>query len=188
MADVSEDIQHVIHLVQQPPKTMHLTIGVDVGGTNTDAVIIKQSEVICSAKTPTTEDVTSGLETAIRNALHNLPSDYNSNDIQRVNIGTTHFVNAVIQRRDVVRVAVMRLCGPASRSVPPFSDFPEDLRRVIAGPYYFLNGGYEYDGSTIISEVDDEEVRRVVNEIEREGNDFPFVSPFPTRVSFSYQF
>lgn len=148
---------------------MALTIGVDVGGTNTDAVIINQSEVVCSAKTPTTQDVTSGLETAIRKAIQNLPSEFKNNNIQRVNIGTTHFVNAVVQRKDIVPVAVLRLCGLACRSVAPFADFPDDLRRVIAGPYYFLNGGYEYDGRALLTEVNDEEVKTVVKQIEKAG-------------------
>lgn len=150
--------------------SMTLTIGVDVGGTNTDAIILKQSEVICAAKTPTTEDITSGLETAITQTINNLPSEYNIHQVQRVNIGTTHFVNALVQRKDVVPVAVLRLCGPASRSAPPFIDFPDDLRRVIAGPYYFLNGGYEYDGAAVISEVDDEEVKSAVKEIVEAGS------------------
>ncbi len=36
-------------------------IGIDVGGTNTDAVIIEDGRVVAAAKTPTTEDVTGGV-------------------------------------------------------------------------------------------------------------------------------
>lgn len=146
-----------------------LTIGVDVGGTNTDAAIIKNTDVICSGKTPTTDDVTSGLERAINSAIDNLPKEYSARDIKRVNIGTTHFVNAVVQRRHIVPVAVLRICGPASRSVPPFFDFPPDLKNVIAGPHYYLQGGYEFDGQQVISEVDDEEIKRVAREIQSKG-------------------
>ncbi|XP_031569251.1 uncharacterized protein LOC116303790 [Actinia tenebrosa] len=146
-----------------------LVIGVDVGGTNTDAAIIKNTDFICSGKTPTTDDVTSGLERAINSAIDNLPNGYSHQDIKRVNIGTTHFVNAVVQRKDIVPVAVLRICGPASRSVPPFFDSPPDLKKVIAGPYYYLQGGYEFDGQQVISEVDDEEIRRVAKEIHSKG-------------------
>lgn len=148
-----------------------LTIGVDVGGTNTDAAVVKNTDVVCSGKTPTTADVTSGLETAINIAINNLPNEYGRQDVKRVNIGTTQFVNAVVQRRDIVPVAVLRICGPASRSVPPFFDFPPDLNNVIAGPYYYLQGGYEFDGQKVISEVDDEEVRRVANDIQSKGTE-----------------
>ncbi len=51
--------------------------------------------------------------------------------ICRVNIGTTHFVNAVIQRRHLTPVAVVRLCGTATKSLKPFVDFPEDLKKVL---------------------------------------------------------
>ena len=50
--------------------------------------------------------------------------------ICRVNIGTTHFVNAVIQRQHLTPVAVVRLCGTATKSLKPFVDFPEDLKQV----------------------------------------------------------
>ncbi|MDP9370356.1 MAG: hypothetical protein M3Q03_19140, partial [Chloroflexota bacterium] len=43
---------------------MTLRIGIDVGGTNTDAVLMDGSQVVAKLKTPTTEDVTSGIATA----------------------------------------------------------------------------------------------------------------------------
>ena len=36
-------------------------IGIDVGGTNTDAVLIADEKVVHSVKRPTTADVTSGI-------------------------------------------------------------------------------------------------------------------------------
>ena len=50
---------------------MDVHIGVDVGGTNTDAVVLKGSEVIGWAKEFTTQDVTSGVTRAITTALKN---------------------------------------------------------------------------------------------------------------------
>ena len=61
-----------------------LYIGVDVGGTNTDAVVLRKKEVLCSAKVPTTEDVTSGISEAIQSALSQLPEDYQPNPTQHV--------------------------------------------------------------------------------------------------------
>ena len=40
-------------------------IGIDVGGTNTDAVLIADDKVIHSVKCPTTADVTSGILDAL---------------------------------------------------------------------------------------------------------------------------
>ena len=41
-------------------------IGIDVGGTNTDAVLIADEKVVHSVKRPTTEDVTSGILDALK--------------------------------------------------------------------------------------------------------------------------
>jgi N-methylhydantoinase A/oxoprolinase/acetone carboxylase beta subunit len=42
------------------------TIGIDVGGTNTDAVLVDNGRVLRSVKAVTTPDVTSGIVEAIR--------------------------------------------------------------------------------------------------------------------------
>lgn len=150
---------------------MSLCIGVDVGGTNTDAVLLKGHELLCWSKVPTTQDVTSGVVSVIRDTLKKLPEQYQPNanhHIGRVNIGTTHFLNAVVQRKEIARVAVLRLCGPASRSVPPFFDFPSDLKNKICGGYHFLDGGYQYNGKDITA-VDENEVRRIVEEVQQNG-------------------
>jgi activator of 2-hydroxyglutaryl-CoA dehydratase len=40
-------------------------IGIDVGGTNTDAVMLEDGGVAHAVKTPTTSDVTTGIVTAL---------------------------------------------------------------------------------------------------------------------------
>src|SRR5919206_391665 len=40
-------------------------IGIDVGGTNTDAVLLQDGKVVHAVKTPTTEDVTGGIVAAL---------------------------------------------------------------------------------------------------------------------------
>jgi len=40
-------------------------IGIDVGGTNTDAVLLDDGRIVHAIKTPTTQDVTSGIVTAL---------------------------------------------------------------------------------------------------------------------------
>ena len=44
-------------------------IGIDVGGTNTDAVLVEESAVLGSYKTPTTSDVTTGITNALSGVL-----------------------------------------------------------------------------------------------------------------------
>ena len=148
-----------------------VVVGVDVGGTNTDAVVVSlrssTPHVISSAKSPTTTDVYSGVRHAIVTAV-NKAARCQKISIAQVNIGTTHFVNAVVQRKDLAKVAVVRLCGSASRDVPPFMDIPKDLSYRICGGFYMVKGGFEFDGREN-SPVDLEEVRNCIEEIEANG-------------------
>src|SRR6266481_7154220 len=51
---------------EQLAEKMSTRIGIDVGGTNTDAVLMDGERVLGEVKTPTTADVTSGIVTALR--------------------------------------------------------------------------------------------------------------------------
>ena len=42
-------------------------------------------------------------------------------------IGTTQFTNAVIQRRSLLPVGIIRLALPATSAIPPLTDWPDDL-------------------------------------------------------------
>lgn len=137
-------------------------IGIDVGGTNTDAAILRNQDILATLKTATTEDVTSGIVAALSSVLE--ASSVEPEDVGAIMIGTTHFVNALVQRKDLQRVAVLRLCGAATASVPPFADWPEDLASVIRGPIFLLPGGMEYDGRPIVP-FDGEAVRRACRAI-----------------------
>ncbi|XP_071963196.1 uncharacterized protein [Antedon mediterranea] len=143
-------------------------VGVDVGGTNTDAVVLHGDRVLGSVKEPTTDDVTTGVKKAISSALQDASANHGTCSIAQVNVGTTHFVNAVVQRRGLVKVAVIRLCGTASGALPPFSDFPDDLRKVVEGPTYLANGGFQIDGRPI-TDVDDDEIRSYISDIQAKG-------------------
>ena len=148
---------------------MAFVIGVDVGGTNTDTVILQGTEIIVKSKTPTTEEKTSGVIKSIQTALDGLPEDKKShvlNHLARVSVGTTHFTNAVKKRdeKSLDRVAVIRLCGPASQALPPYADFPDELRDLVYGGVSMIGGGLEYNNKEI-SPVNPEEVKDCVREI-----------------------
>jgi N-methylhydantoinase A/oxoprolinase/acetone carboxylase beta subunit len=119
-------------------------IGVDVGGTNTDAVLLEDGRVVQAVKTPTTADVTGGIVAAL--GLLTRHPEVARGTIDGVVIGTTHFVNAVVQRRHLSPVAAIRIGLPASASLPPFCDWPEDLAALVRGQIFMLEGGHEYDG------------------------------------------
>ncbi|MGH6920140.1 MAG: hydantoinase/oxoprolinase N-terminal domain-containing protein [Geminicoccaceae bacterium] len=123
-------------------------IGIDVGGTNTDAVLLEDTLVLAAVKTPTTEDVTTGIRTALDLLLGQSAADPAA--VDSVMIGTTHFTNAVIQRRSLQRIAAVRVGLPASASLPPFCDWPEDLAGIVDGGHHMIRGGHEYDGRPIV--------------------------------------
>ena len=87
---------------------MSLRIGVDVGGTNTDAAVLDGSRVVASTKSPTTPDVTSGILAALTEVLREVDAP----DVSSVFIGTTHFINAIAQARGLEPVAFVRLATP----------------------------------------------------------------------------
>ena len=140
-------------------------IGVDVGGTNTDAVLMQGDELLAQAKVPTTPDVTSGIESSIRAAMANAPNDARPSAVM---LGTTHFTNALLERRGLAKTAVLRLCLPATTLLPPLCDWPEPLKQAIGGRGYMAHGGHEFDGREI-SSLDAEEVRNATVQIQAEG-------------------
>jgi N-methylhydantoinase A/oxoprolinase/acetone carboxylase beta subunit len=121
--------------------------GIDVGGTNTDAVILDGRRLLSAAKWPTSEDVTAGIVAALSDAIRG--AGIAPAAIGRVMIGTTHFTNAVVQRRDLLRTAMIRLAAPASEILPPFVDWPDDVRGAVEGRGVIVPGGVEFDGRDI---------------------------------------
>lgn len=118
-------------------------IGIDVGGTNTDAVLLEGDKVLFAIKKPTTDDVTGGILDAL-SAVRADPSS--EGGIDAVVIGTTHFINAVVQRRHLMKTAAIRIGLPASASLPPFCDWPAELAAIVNGGIHALEGGHEFDG------------------------------------------
>ncbi|MFV3074158.1 hydantoinase/oxoprolinase N-terminal domain-containing protein [Niveispirillum fermenti] len=119
-------------------------LGIDVGGTNTDVVIMRGQEVLASAKGFTTADVGQGIVRVVGECLAAWNGD--RSDIGSVMIGTTQFVNAFIERRDLARVAAIRISLPRGDGVPPLSGWPLELRQKLDAATYMIGGGSFYTG------------------------------------------
>ena len=143
-----------------------IRIGVDVGGTNTDAVIMDGHRFIAGLKHPTTPDIFSG----VRGAIEGMFQTYDGclSDIDALMVGTTHFINALIRRRDLSPTGLIRLCRPSGGSVVPFSDWPTDLSAALGGHYRLIHGGYEMSGQEIAA-LRKEELLLAVQELVDEG-------------------
>jgi len=83
-------------------------------------------------------------------------------------LGTTHFVNALLQRRELAPSAALRLCLPATTMLPPLVDWPGDLKKSIGAHTYMARGGHEYDGREI-SSIDEKELREIAKQMTAEG-------------------
>ncbi len=143
-----------------------MRIGIDVGGTNTDAVLLDGTSVLAANKSATSADVTAG----IIDTLDRLQAErsFDPAQVQAVMIGTTHFINALIEARRLAPTAALRLGLPATASLPPLVDWPERLVEAISGRSYLAHGGHEFDGRHI-AELDPEELRRHAGDMMKHG-------------------
>jgi N-methylhydantoinase A/oxoprolinase/acetone carboxylase beta subunit len=143
-----------------------MRIGIDVGGTNTDAVLMDGDRVVVGIKSSTTQDVTSGIVGALAELDRRHPFD--PADIDAVMIGTTHFINALVEARRLAPTAAVRLALPATASLPPFVDWPEALVDAVRGTGYLAHGGHEFDGR-VIAPLDHDELKRHAADIAARG-------------------
>jgi N-methylhydantoinase A/oxoprolinase/acetone carboxylase beta subunit len=72
-----------------------MRLGVDVGGTNTDAVLMDGTEVVAWAKRPTSSSVSRGVAATINAVLEK--AGIEGREVSCVMIGTTQFANALVQ-------------------------------------------------------------------------------------------
>lgn len=141
---------------------MKYRLGIDVGGTNTDAVLIDEKlNVISQRKVPTTQDVYTGIMNAVRSVLDSCNVD--KRDITMAMLGTTQCTNAIVERKNLVKVGVLRIGAPATTGIQPMTDWPEDLRNIVYRSTV-VTGGYEYDGKEL-NPLDENACRAFFEEI-----------------------
>ena len=140
-------------------------VGVDVGGTNTDAVLMDSRDLLGAAKVPTTSDVTSGIAAAVSEML---AQTGHRNAVDAVVVGTTHFTNALLERNGLAPTAVIRLSLPATELLPPLVEWPDALKNAIDGHAYMVGGGNEFDGREI-SPLDRDAIRDAVRDMSARG-------------------
>lgn len=131
-------------------------IGIDVGGTNTDAVVIDtEGAVVSSVKVATTLEPIDGIRESLNKVLEGIDKQL----VAKAMLGTTHPTNAIIQRKDLDKVGVLRLAAPSSLGVRSGAAWPEDIRNMVIGASDIIEGGNEYSGEEI-APLDEEAVRR----------------------------
>lgn len=129
-------------------RSLDLRVGIDVGGTNTDAVVLDRSDkVLTKFKTPTTTDLTTGISKALAAVLSE--SGVSKERVTHVMLGTTHATNAVLSRSGLLKVGVVRIGAPATMAIPPLTDWPAELRRTVSAGEVIIGGGHELTGERL---------------------------------------
>lgn len=113
-----------------------MLLGLDVGGTHTDVVIIDKTGIVATDKVKTNhndllETVNRGIENAVKNV--------NRDDIERVNLSTTLSTNAIVEGK-TENVAVLVSAGPGV-----------DPANYRLGEYYYsITGSIDHRGTEIL--------------------------------------
>lgn len=122
-------------------------LGIDVGGTNTDAVLIDEKlQVVAEIKHPTTGDIYDGILGALREILE--VSGIDRSEIAQAMLGTTQCTNAIVERKNLAPIGIMRIGAPATLGIPPMVDWEEEIQK-IAVESVIVGGGFEYDGKEL---------------------------------------
>ena len=122
-------------------------LGIDVGGTNTHAVLIDENRsVVADIKYPTSADIYDGILGAMRTVLDK--SGVDPKQINQAMLGTTQCTNAIVERRNLAPIGILRIGAPASTGIRPMVDWADDIRRISAGSV-IIGGGFEYDGKEL---------------------------------------
>lgn len=137
-------------------------LGIDVGGTNTDAVLINDAlEVEAEIKRPTSGDIYDGIVDAIKTLLESSGAD--PAEIGQAMLGTTQCTNAIVERKHLAPIAVLRIGAPATIGIPPMVDWQEDIRQSVVAET-IVGGGFEHDGK-LLAELDEEAVREFLTSV-----------------------
>lgn len=153
---------------------MALLLGVDTGGTYTDAVLIRDEEhVIASAKALTTRhDLAIGVGGAVRAVLEQ--SGVDAGDISMASLSTTLATNALVEGQGG-RVALVYI-GFREKDLDGHG-----LKDALKGdPFIVLSGGHNHDGSEA-SSFDDTALIGFLEKHKSEVSGFAVASQFATR-------
>ena len=122
-------------------------LGIDVGGTNTDAVLIDENlQVVAAVKNPTSGDIYMGIMGAVDAVLDE--SGVDRTLIGQAMLGTTQCTIALVERKGLAPLAILRIGAPATVGIPPMVDWADDIASVCVDSL-IIEGGFEYDGKRL---------------------------------------
>lgn len=159
-----------------PSSTSYL-IGVDTGGTYTDAAIIEAQghRVVASAKAITTKgDLAIGVMEAITQAVAKLPQGLHPKDISMVSVSTTLATNAVVEGHgSAVGVFLIGFDAPMVEKTGIAKAFPGIPVEVIAG-------GHDHNGHAPVP-LDTRALEAALQRMSGKADAFAVASTFAVR-------
>lgn len=146
-----------------------MILGIDVGGTHTDAVLVDKSGLIAWAKVVTNH---ADLLDSIRSALANILTQQKDIPLQRFNLSTTLCTNAIVQG-ELADVGLLVSAGPGID--------PEHFR--LGDNYALVAGALDHRGAEI-QPLDLNQAQKAIDEFLKQGVQvFSVVSKFSPRNS-----
>lgn len=115
-----------------------MIIGMDIGGTHTDAVLVDKGEIVRAYKTTTTRP----LEEGVKKGLAKIGP---VNGLKAIHIGTTHATNALLEGKNLYRTGVIRLAGQKPEMLRPGAGWPQFLKEKVIVGVETVDGGLECD-------------------------------------------
>ena len=144
-----------------------MLLGIDVGGTHTDAVAVDESGILASCKVRTNHD---NLLDSIEAALKGILAQVDRSQVAQLNLSTTLSTNAIVQNR-IDDVGVIISSGPGID--------PENF--IPCKDFHSLSGSIDHRG-TEIAPLDPAELSRAVKACRAAGlKSFAAVTKFSTR-------
>lgn len=131
-----------------------MIIGLDVGGTHTDVVLLGKSGIERAVKVPTDE---SDLFSTILSGIDKITAGIDSSVIERIVLSTTLITNAVVQNK-LPEVGMIVSSGPGID--------PEFYRTNRS--YYHVSGSIDHRGREI-EPVDRNEIEKIAWNLKKEG-------------------
>ena len=139
-------------------------IGIDVGGTNTDAVFVQDNQVLGAVKSPTTSDVTTGVRRALAALIQACPQAAAPGGDDRHH--PFHQRGGAAARPGARRRAAR---VPAGRGLAAaVLRLARDLAQKVNGGTYLVQGGHEFDGRELMP-LDERAVRDAARAIRASG-------------------
>ncbi len=147
--------------------TSDLYLGLDVGGTHTDAVLVGDGGIVSHYKAVTDH---SNLLLSVRKAIEEITRDADKSKIRRINLSTTLSTNAIVEDK-LEDVCVIISSGPGID--------PENFK---IGPYYsVIDGSIDHRGK-VVKGLDAKALARIGTDAgKKKIRAFAAVTKFSTR-------